>query len=172
MRLCAKVPVMVTLPLMKITLLLTGKSFPPYIKEGIEFYEKRINFYMPFEIKILPEVKLTGKMTNDKLRASESSIFLKNVNENDFLVLLDEYGKQLTSMAFARLIEDYQTGGKSKVVFAIGGAYGFDDLIKKRANFQMSLSQLTFPHQLARLIFCEQLYRSFTIIKNEPYHHK
>jgi 23S rRNA (pseudouridine1915-N3)-methyltransferase len=155
---------------MSIRLLISGKLSPEYIKEGVSTYEKRLKFYVPFEIKILPSITLTRSMSAAKLKASESEVFLKNIRSNDFLVLLDEKGKTLTSAAFAGFVELYSSSSR-EMVFAIGGAHGFDELIKKRADAILSLSSFTLPHQLARLVFMEQLYRAFTIIKKEPYHH-
>lgn len=142
-----------------------------YIREGCQIYANRLTHYAPFEIIFLPETKLSRSMPNQKLREAESEIFLKTVKSSHFLVLLDESGKQFTSIEFSKFIETAQNNSRSDLVFAIGGAYGFDEKLKKRADAIVSLSSLTFPHQLTRLIFLEQLYRAFTIIKKEPYHH-
>lgn len=156
---------------MKIRLLLSGKTNPDYLKEGCTIYERRIPHYSSFEICLLPEVKLTKTMTVLQLKAAESAIFMKNVKAHDFLIVLDEKGKSYSSIEFAGFLERSVAGGKKELVFAIGGSHGFDETIKQRANLKLSLSQFTFPHQLTRLIFLEQLYRAFTILKNEPYHH-
>jgi len=156
---------------MRIKLLLSGKTTPEYLQEGLAIYEKRIGYYAPFEIVFLPEPRLSKSMTVPQMKAAESDIFAKVLRENDYLVLLDEKGKQFSSVSFSSFLADFQQSGKGQLLFAIGSAHGFDERLKKRANLLISLSPLTFPHQLARLIFAEQLYRAFTIIKKEPYHH-
>jgi len=155
---------------MKIRLLLAGKT-AVHISEGMAIYEKRLKFYTSIETRIIPEIRLSKSMDTARLKSAESAAFMKQVKDSDYLILLDEQGRMFTSSGFAKLIENHLTGAKNEVVFAIGGAHGFDESIKRRANLILSLSSLTFPHQLARLIFTEQLYRAFTIIRNEPYHH-
>lgn len=153
---------------MKITLLLTGKTDDNYIQAGINVYKDRLERYLDFNIIEIPSLKNTKNLSPLEYKRKEGELIFKKLNDKDYVVLLDEKGKEYTSIEFASFIEKTQR----PITFVVGGAYGFDDLIYKRANSQLSLSKMTFTHQMIRLIFAEQLYRAMTIINKEPYHHK
>lgn len=157
---------------MKIELLQTGKTDEAYLIEGIERYTKRIKRYIRFTIVTVPAVKTPAKTPVDNIKEKEAEKLLKKIQQNDFVVLLDENGKTPDSANFAFFIEKKSVTCIKKMVFVIGGPYGFHEKMMKRANYKLALSKLTFPHQLVRLIFLEQLYRAFTIIKGEAYHHE
>lgn len=157
---------------MKFKLLAIGKTAFPYLDEGIAVYTKRLVHYSDFSFEIVADVKASASMDPAKVKELEATAILKKINERDLVVLLDENGKQLTSEGFANQINKWMVGGDSNVVFVIGGAFGFGEALKKRASFLLSLSGMTFSHQMVRLIFVEQLYRAFTIIRGEGYHHK
>ena len=156
---------------MKITLLLTGKTTEKYISEGIELYEKRIKRYLPFEIKEIPALKNNSSMSEEVQKKKEGEAILKEISAPDFVLILDEKGKETDSIKFSGMLQQYMNQSVKHVVFVVGGAYGFSDEVYKRANGKISLSKMTFSHQLVRLVFVEQLYRALTIIKGEPYHH-
>jgi 23S rRNA (pseudouridine1915-N3)-methyltransferase len=149
-----------------------GKNNETYVKSGVEDFTKRISNYFKVEWNIIPVPKNAGMMSELDLKKKEGEMILQWLDEGDFLVLLDERGKQLTSEGLADFIQTRANESTKKIVFLIGGAFGVDDIIFKRANFKWSLSQLVFPHQLVRLILAEQVYRACTILKNEKYHHK
>ncbi len=157
---------------MKFKLIAIGKTSSAYLEEGISVYLKRLIHYTAFTIEIVADVKSAGTLDQTRLKELEAVNILKKINDRDLVVLLDENGKHLTSEGFANQISKWMLSGDRNVVFVIGGAFGFGDELKKRANYSMSLSSMTFSHQMARLIFTEQLYRAFTIIKGEQYHHK
>lgn len=140
--------------------------------EGVEEYVSRIARYCNFEFAVLQDVKRSPGMSPEKLSELEAAVFLKKIRKNDFVVLLDEHGVPQGSEAMANQINQWMNNGITNPTFIIGGAYGFGNPIRERANVTWSLSPMTFSHQLARLVFSEQLYRAFTIIKGEPYHHK
>jgi 23S rRNA (pseudouridine1915-N3)-methyltransferase len=156
---------------MKIILLLTGKSEPSWIRSSMELYEERISHYTGYARVEIPELKFTGSLSEKQIKEKEGDLIIKNVKQSDFLVLLDERGEELTSVMFARYIEKKAVSGTRSLVFCIGGPYGFSEQVYKRADASISLSKMTFPHQLVRLVFLEQLYRAFTINSGEPYHH-
>ena len=157
---------------MKIQVLFTGKTRFPFIREGIDEYRRRLIHYADFHIKNLPDLKNTGSWPETKITSAEGRNLLKAVDPRDYVILLDESGKQMDSLAFAAFLEKQQPYGSSRtLIFVIGGAYGFSEEAYQRADMKMSLSKMTFSHQLARLIFLEQLYRAFTIVRGEPYHH-
>lgn len=158
---------------MKLTLLLVGKTAFPYINDGIAIYRKRLGFYLPFSMVELPDVKNASSLSSEQLREKEGDSILKAVRQNDTLLLLDERGESYSSVQWAAFLERQMvvTPGRD-ITFAIGGAYGFSEKVYKRADGMISLSRMTFSHQMVRLIFIEQLYRAFTIIKGEPYHHQ
>jgi 23S rRNA (pseudouridine1915-N3)-methyltransferase len=156
---------------MKIQLLLTGKTKFPFIREGLEEYRRRLVHYADFEIRELPELKNAGSWPESKVKGEEARTILKTIGSGDYVVLLDERGKKLNSRAFAGWLEKKQHGSIRSVLFVVGGAYGFGEEVYRRADLTLSLSEMTFSHQLARLVFLEQLYRAFTIIRGEPYHH-
>ena len=157
---------------MRITLLIVGKTEDAYLKEGVDKYLKRLKFYIKFEIAEIPELKNTKALTQDQQKAKEAELILKKVSATDYVILLDEQGSQLSSSQFAAYIDKKGIGSVSNLVFIVGGPYGFDPSVYQRANDKLSLSKMTFSHQMVRLFFVEQLYRAFTIIKGEPYHHE
>ena len=157
---------------MKIQFWSIGKNNEPYIKEGVEEFTNRISKYYKVEWTIIPLPKNSGMMSEMDLKKKEGEIILDWLNKDDYLVALDERGKQLTSEGLADFIQKRSNESVKKLVFLIGGAFGLDDAVLKRANFKWSLSNLVFPHQLVRLILTEQVYRACTILRNEKYHHK
>lgn len=157
---------------MKCELWWIGKTNTSYLKEGIAVYEKRLPKYTPFEIKEIADQKNAKSLSNSELKNKEGNSLLKRLEPKDYVILLDENGKSFTSMQFAKQIEKLQNASYQKVIFIIGGAYGFSDAIYQRAQTKMALSPMTFSHQMVRLIFTEQLYRAFSINNNEPYHHQ
>ena len=157
---------------MKITLIAIGKTDDQYIIDGIEKYLKRLKHYIKFEIQIIPDIKNTKNLSAEEQKTKEAELFLKNINNNDDVIILDERGLQLSSTHFADLLNKKMIGSVQHLVFLIGGPYGFDDSIYKRANYKLSLSKMTFSHQMIRLFFVEQVYRAYTILKGEPYHHE
>lgn len=157
---------------MKISLIAVGKTEDKYLIEGIEKYLNRLKHYIGFSLNIIPELKNTKNLTEAQQKGKEAELILKQLNNSDVLVLLDEKGKKYTSVQFSQYINKQMIGSVQNLVFVIGGPYGFDESIYKRANYSVSLSEMTFSHQMVRLFFVEQLYRAFTILKNEPYHHE
>jgi 23S rRNA (pseudouridine1915-N3)-methyltransferase len=157
---------------MKIQFWAIGKNHESYVKEGIEDFTKRISNYFPVEWTIIPVPKNAGMMSEMDLKKKEGELILEWLEKDDYLVALDEHGKQLTSEGLAGFIQKISNRSIKRMVFVIGGAFGLDELILKRADFTWSLSELTFPHQLVRLLLAEQVYRACTILKNEKYHHK
>lgn len=156
---------------MKIELWVIGKTDSEYLKEGIALYEKRLKHYANFEMIVIPDVR-KGPLSMEQLKAKEGEVVLSKLQKDDYFILLDENGKHLTSIQFADFIEKKQVEGVKKVVFQIGGAFGFSESVYARADAQMSLSKMTFSHLMIRLFFVEQLYRAFTIVKGEKYHNE
>ena len=156
---------------MKTILILVGKTTDKHFQAGINDYAERISHYMPFDIVTIPELKNTKSLSEDQQKAMEGELILKQLQASDTLVLLDEHGKELRSIELAKWLEQKQQTAR-RLVFVIGGPYGFSEAVYKRANEQLSLSRLTFSHQMVRLVFIEQIYRACTIIKGEPYHHE
>jgi 23S rRNA (pseudouridine1915-N3)-methyltransferase len=148
-----------------------GKAHESYIKEGVELFTGRLQHYFKTEWTLLPVPKTTGMLSEMDLRRKEATMILDWLDKDDYLVLLDETGRSLSSEGLATFLQTRANESTKRVVFLIGGAYGVDETIKKRANFCWSLSTLVFPHQLVRLILAEQLYRAATILRNEKYHH-
>jgi 23S rRNA (pseudouridine1915-N3)-methyltransferase len=157
---------------MKITLLSIGKTEDAYIKEGIDKYLKRLKHYTKLELTELPELKNTKALTQEQQKTKEAEMLHKKFAPTDFVILLDEKGSELSSSQFAGYLDKKAIGSVSSIVFVIGGPYGFDASVYQRANDKLSLSRMTFSHQMVRLFFVEQLYRAYTIIKGEPYHHE
>lgn len=157
---------------MKFELWLQGSTAFDYLKEGIEIYEKRIKHIIPFEIIYLSDIKNAKSMSDDILKQKEGEFQLKKLEQQDYLVLLDERGKEFSSLQFSDYIENILSKSHKKAVFLVGGAYGFSDKIYQRANAQWSLSKLTFSHQMVRLFAVEQIYRALSILKGLPYHHE
>lgn len=156
---------------MKITLLAIGKTNAKYLQEGIEQYTKRLSHYIPFELKILPDVKTTKALTTDKQKEMEGEMFMSAIQQGDWVTLLDERGKDFTSRDFASYIDKKMITIPKNLIFIIGGPYGFSKAMYDRANEKLSLSKMTFSHEMIRLFFVEQIYRAMTILKGEPYHH-
>ncbi len=156
---------------MKITLLAIGKTGTKYLQEGIDLYTKRIGHYVPFELKILPDVKTTKSLTADRQKSMEGDMFLSAIQPGDVVVLLDEHGKEMTSREFSGYLDKKMVTVAKNLIFIIGGPYGFSKEMYDRANEKLSLSKMTFSHEMIRLFFTEQIYRAMTILKGEPYHH-
>lgn len=156
---------------MKITLLLTGKTKELYLQEGVNEYFKRVQRYVPFNAVVLPDVRVSGKISEEIVKNREGEQILQRIKSTDHVVLLDEGGIQHSSEEFAAYLSGLE-GRTGHTVFLVGGAYGFSVEVIRRSNYKLSLSHMTFSHQMVRLIFAEQLYRAYTILKGEPYHHK
>jgi 23S rRNA (pseudouridine1915-N3)-methyltransferase len=156
---------------MNIQLLLVGKTGFPFIHDGMQVYMKRIRRYVDFNLHIIPDLKGTASWSIDRLKEEEGKRIMKILNPRDFVVLLDERGDTPDSFEFARFLEKKMLDSVKSMVFVIGGAYGFSESIYNRGNTMISLSRMTFSHQVIRLFFMEQLYRGFTILRGEPYHH-
>ena len=157
---------------MKIKLITIGKTDKKYFIQGIEEYTKRLKHYIKFETIVIPDIKKNKKTDETLQKKLEGDLILKNTQNTDFLVLLDENGDTFSSVKFAKFIENQTLKSVKNLVFVIGGPYGFSEEVYKAANKKIALSEMTFSHQMVRLIFVEQLYRAFTIIKREPYHHQ
>lgn len=157
---------------MKIDLVLIGKSDQKYLQEGIDIYLKRLKHYCQFEIKVIPDLKSTKSLSEEQQKEKEGELILNLIKDSDFVMLLDERGDSLSSVDYAQFIEKRQVAGTRKLSFVIGGPYGFSKEVYAKANAKLSLSAMTFSHQMVRLIFVEQLYRAYTIINGEPYHHQ
>ena len=156
---------------MKTVLLQVGKTVNKHFVAGIDDYAERISHYMPFEIVTIPELRNTKNLSEEQQKTTEGDLILRQIQPSDTVVLLDEHGKELRSVDYARWLEQKQQTAR-RLVFVIGGPYGFSEAVYARANEKLSLSKMTFSHQMVRLIFTEQLYRACTIIKGEPYHHE
>ncbi len=157
---------------MKLIFRAIGKPHESIVKEGVDLFTKRISNYFPVEWNIIPMPKNAGNLDEKELKKKEGDIILNTLQKDDYLVLLDERGKSFTSEAFAQFIQARANESVKTIVFLIGGAYGVSEAVMRRANYQWSLSNLVFPHQLVRLILAEQVYRACSIIKNEKYHHQ
>jgi len=156
---------------MDIKLIVVGKTEENYLKEGIDIYLKRLKHYVNFEIYTIPELKNAKNLSILQIMQKEGELILKQVATSDRLILLDENGKIESSVSFSVFLEKMMLQGLKNLIFVIGGAYGFSEDVYKRSNEKISLSKMTFSHQMVRLIFAEQLYRAYTILKGEPYHH-
>jgi 23S rRNA (pseudouridine1915-N3)-methyltransferase len=156
---------------MKIKLIAIGKTDEKFLDEGIEKYLKRLKHYHTFEFSIIPDIKQGGKFTADNLKDAEGKLILQKIQEGDYVILLDEKGKEFTSGEFANFLQKKLNSVTTNLVFVIGGAFGFSPAVYERANDKMALSKMTFSHQMVRLFFIEQLYRGFTILRGEKYHH-
>lgn len=157
---------------MRITLLTVGKTDIKWVSEGLEVYSSRLRHYIPFEIKEIPELKNASSLSRDQIRTAEGKLILKNLRDSDEVVLLDEHGREFRSVEFASMLEKRLSASSRDLVFVIGGDYGFSTEVYERASSKISLSKMTFSHQMVRTIFVEQLYRAFTIIRGESYHHE
>jgi 23S rRNA (pseudouridine1915-N3)-methyltransferase len=157
---------------MKLHFWSVGKTHETFVKEGVESFTKRINRYYPADWNLIPMPKNAGMLSEMDLKKREGEMILGFLQEEDYLVLLDEKGKAISSMELAGFLQTRANESARNIVFLIGGAYGVSDAVKKRANFTLSLSRMVFPHQLVRLMIAEQVYRACTIIRNEKYHHQ
>jgi 23S rRNA (pseudouridine1915-N3)-methyltransferase len=157
---------------MKITLILNGKTEDDYLIKGFAVYEQRLKHYISFETIVIPALKNTKALSIEQQKQKEGELILKNVQPSDKLMLLDENGREYNSVAFSEFIQQQMNSGIKNLVFVVGGPYGFSEEIYKRSNGKIALSKMTFSHQMVRLFFIEQLYRSMTILRNEPYHHQ
>lgn len=157
---------------MKITLLTVGKTDRDWVRQGLDIYVSRLKHYIPFSMVEIPELKNVSALSKDQIKAKEGELILKNIRPTDDLILLDEHGKEYTSVELAKVTQEKISYTGKDMVFVIGGAYGFSPEVYSRANSKISLSRMTFSHQMVRAIFAEQLYRAFTIMKGEPYHHE
>ena len=157
---------------MKISLLQTGKTTDKHVAELVDLYTNRIKKYTAFDIVTIPELKNTKNMPVQEQKDREAVKIIQTLTDDDYIILLDEKGKELKTIEFSVALEKMFFLPKKRIVFIIGGPWGFSEMVYSRADYKMSLSKMTFPHQLVRLLFLEQLYRVFTIIKGEPYHHE
>ena len=157
---------------MKICLLTVGKTDIGWVRESLETYSSRLSHYVPFSVCEIPELKNTSALTRTQIKEREGELILKAIKPTDRVILLDERGKEYRSVEFAEEIRRFSLAGGKDIVFVIGGAYGFSEAVYARSVGKISLSRMTFSHQMVRTIFAEQLYRAFTIIKGEPYHHE
>ena len=157
---------------MKIKLIVIGKTDEAYLRHGIELFQKRIFHYLPFDYQIIPDIRNSKNLSQEQQKNKEGQLILNQLSPGDELILLDEQGKSFGSVDFARFLEKKMIGGFKNLLFVIGGPYGFSTAVYEKANGRISLSPMTFSHQMARLIFSEQLYRALTILKGEPYHHE
>lgn len=157
---------------MKINLLVIGKTDAVYLIDAINEYKRRLEHYIPFELQIIPDIKNSKNLSEDQQKEKEGELILKNVQSGDYLVLLDERGKEFSSIQFASYIEKKTHIVSKRLIFVIGGPYGFSNNVYNRASEKLSISKMTFSHQMIRMIFVEQLYRAMTILNNEPYHHE
>lgn len=157
---------------MTIKLVAIGKTDNKQLQLLIDDYKKRLGYYVKFILEIIPDIKNSKNLSESQQKQKEGELILSKLNITDVLILLDENGKQLGSMGFSSYLQKHMNSGIKQLVFVIGGPYGFSEDIYKKANGKLSLSKMTFSHQMIRLFFIEQLYRGFTILKNEPYHHQ
>lgn len=157
---------------MKIALLVIGKTDSSYLMDGISEYKNRLVHYIPFELTVIPDIRNVKNLTESQQKEKEGELLLKALQPGDYVVLLDEKGKEFTSVQFATYIEKKQHTVPKRLVFMIGGPYGFSEPVYDAASEKISLSKMTFSHQMIRLFFTEQLYRAMTILHNEPYHHE
>lgn len=157
---------------MNIKLIAVGKTDNPALQQLISTYEKRLSYYINFDLQLLPDIKNSKSLSEEQQKIKEGELILSYVEPSHHLILLDERGKEYTSITFADELQKKMNTGIKQLTFVIGGPYGFSQAIYQRANSKLSLSKLTFSHQMIRLFFVEQLYRAFTILRNEPYHHQ
>lgn len=157
---------------MKTTLIWVGRTAKSYWAEAIEEYRTRLTNYSPFEIVEIRDIRNAKNLSSEQLKKMEGEAILETIKEDDFVALLDDKGQELTSLKFADWYGKRTLAGTKRLIFIIGGAYGFSDAIYRRANDKLSLSRLTFSHQIVRPLFLEQLYRANTILRHEPYHHE
>ncbi|WP_109852741.1 23S rRNA (pseudouridine(1915)-N(3))-methyltransferase RlmH [Aquimarina sp. AU58] len=157
---------------MNIKLLAVGKTDDKQLNDLINNYIKRLQFYIKFSFEIIPDIKNAKNLSEAQQKEKEGKLILNHVENSDVLILLDENGKQYDSVLFSEVLQKHMNSGIKQLIFVIGGPYGFSPEVYSRANSKLSLSKMTFSHQMIRLFFVEQLYRGFTILRNEPYHHR
>lgn len=157
---------------MKITLLTVGKTDKDWVSQGMDIYISRLKHYIPFSVVEIPELRNVSALTKDQIKVREGELILKNIRPSDDVILLDERGKEYSSVELAKVIQDKISYTGKDMVYIIGGAYGFSEAVYQRADSRISLSRMTFSHQMVRAIFVEQIYRAFTIMRGEPYHHE
>lgn len=157
---------------MSIELIVVGKTDSKEVAALVEMYAKRVNFYCKFAVTTLPDVRNTKNLSQKQQRTAEGEAILRQLIDSDYVVLLDERGEQMRSVAFAEWLQKRLNSGIKRLVLVIGGPYGFSEEVYGRADGKLSLSRMTFSHQIVRAIFAEQIYRAFTILRNEPYHHE
>ena len=157
---------------MKISLLTVGKTDVKWVREGLETYVSRLSHYVPFSLEEIPELRNASALSREQIREKEGELILKRLKDTDEVILLDEHGREFRSVEWAAFLGEKLSRSSRDLVFVVGGAYGFSEKVYARAALRLSLSKMTFSHQMVRTIFAEQLYRAFTIIKGEPYHHE
>ncbi len=157
---------------MNIKLVAIGKTDSKDLQNLIADYTKRLGFYVKFKLEVIPDLKKAKNLSEAQQKEKEGELILANIVKSDMLILLDENGKQYDSVAFSQVLQKHMNSGLKQLIFVIGGPYGFSPKIYERANGKISLSKMTFSHQIIRLFFIEQLYRGYTILRNEPYHHR
>lgn len=157
---------------MKIQLWSIGKDNDPYIRDGIAVFQKRLQHYVDFDLRLIPTVKQAASLSIPELKKQEARIITDMLQPQDYLVALDEHGKMMNTLQLADFLQQRTNAGTRQLVLLIGGAFGLDPVILQRAQLKLSLSSLTFPHQLVRLIVTEQLYRAYSVLHNEKYHHQ
>ncbi len=157
---------------MQIKILVVGKTSDRYLQDGIALYERRLRHYLPYQMQVVPDLKQTKHLTVAQQQQQEGEKLLRQVGDRDFLILLDERGRAYRSLELADYLQQQMLASRPQLSFAIGGAYGFSEAVYARADAQLSLSPLTFSHQMIRLLLVEQLYRALTILRGEPYHHE
>lgn len=157
---------------MKLSLLVIGKTTDRHVQTLIDDYASRLSHYVPFSLDVIPELRNTKALSEEQQKAQEAELIKKQLQAGDYVVLLDEHGAERRSVDFATWLQKRMNAGSRRIVFIVGGPYGFDSAIHSLANEEISLSQMTFSHQLIRVLFIEQLYRACTILRGEPYHHE
>lgn len=157
---------------MKILLVTIGKTHTKYVVKGIEDYVGRLKRYVPFALEELPDVKTSKTTPEETQKSAEGDLILKQLAPSDFVVLLDERGREFTSVEFSDYLQKIMAMGRKQIVFVVGGPYGFSKAVYERSDAKLSLSRMTFNHEMVRLFFIEQIYRAMTILRNEPYHHE
>jgi 23S rRNA (pseudouridine1915-N3)-methyltransferase len=157
---------------MQVTLLCIGKTGKKFLEEGEQEYLKRLRHYLSFQVQIIPDIKQAKNLSESQIKQKEGELILEKIGTSDTLILLDERGKEFGSVEFAEYLQDQFNRGGKHLYFVVGGPYGFSDAVYERASGKISLSRMTFSHQMIRLFFIEQVYRAMTILRNEPYHHR
>lgn len=157
---------------MTIRLICIGKTKQSFIQEGEAYYDNKLRHYIRFEKLELPDIKQAKNLSFEEIKQAEGKRIMEQLEANDIVVLLDERGNEFRSTAFSKFLQQQMNKGLKRLVFVIGGAYGFSEDLYKRSQFKLSLSQMTFSHEMVRMLFIEQVYRAFTILKGEPYHHE